>query len=60
METRAELNAVLTGLRLLQEELSRGRPLRDDLADIFLDGLTRGEELTGQDIDELCERLNGL
>ena len=48
----AELNAVLAGLRLLQE---RRESLPRQIADIYESG---GDVLGSSDIDSLCQRIN--
>lgn len=53
-----EFAAVLAGLRLVQAELPRSEFLPQGVHDIFDDGETL-TPLTEDEIDTLCERLNG-
>ena len=53
----SELNAMLAGLRLLQQEISRGEFLPQGVSDIFDNGGTE-KPLTADEIDQLCERIN--
>ena len=54
--TKQDLNAVLTGLRLLQRELDKG-PLPAELDEILTDGGT-DTPLDTEAIGDLCEELN--
>ena len=54
--TKQDLNAVLTGLRLLQRELDKG-PLPVELDEILTDGGT-DTPLDVEAINDLCEELN--
>lgn len=56
--TREECDALLSGLRLLQWHLN-ANPSPDSLPDAIHDILlNNGSELTLDEIDELCHRLN--
>lgn len=56
--SRIELNAVLAGLRLLQQNLNLGggTPNDPDVQAIWSDGLLTG--MTDEAIDEFCDRIN--
>jgi len=61
---RRELNTIIAALRYYQEFLVSGRQPNDDqmrmVADIAGDGEMKGNEpLSPEDIDDLCERING-
>ena len=52
-----ELNTVLAALRLWQTQREQDLPL--DLLSIASNGGTQEPRLSGEEIDALCDRLNG-
>ena len=57
--TKAEHNAILCGLRCLQQVRQQcAGDLTDDLQEILSDDLEDGDDITDEEIDQLCEDIN--